>query len=72
MTRIVIIGAGLTGLSAAYHLEKNGFHDYVLFEQKKNLVAYVVQLCRTVLHLIIRAIYCMLMILIFNNLLEPL
>lgn len=33
MARIVIIGAGLTGLSAAYHLEQKGFFDYVLLEQ---------------------------------------
>ncbi|MFA6526898.1 MAG: FAD-dependent oxidoreductase [Candidatus Babeliales bacterium] len=33
MAEIVILGAGLTGLSTAYHLEKNGFFDYVLFEQ---------------------------------------
>lgn len=34
MARIVILGAGLTGLSAAYHLEKKGFFDYVLFEKE--------------------------------------
>lgn len=34
MARIVIIGAGLTGLSAAYHLEKKGFFDYELFEKE--------------------------------------
>lgn len=33
MARIVILGAGLTGLSAAYHLEKNNVSDYVIFEQ---------------------------------------
>lgn len=32
MAEIVILGAGLTGLSTAYHLEKNGFFDYALFE----------------------------------------
>lgn len=31
-TPIVIAGAGLCGLSAAYHLEKSGFRDYVLIE----------------------------------------
>jgi protoporphyrinogen oxidase len=30
---IVIVGAGLTGLSAAYYLEKNNFFDYKIFEK---------------------------------------
>lgn len=34
MAKIVIIGAGATGLSAAYHLEKKGFYDYKLFEKE--------------------------------------
>ena len=34
MARIVIIGAGLTGISAAYHLEKKQFFDYELFEKE--------------------------------------
>jgi protoporphyrinogen oxidase len=34
MARIVIIGAGLTGLSVAYHLEKQGYYDYSLFEKE--------------------------------------
>ncbi len=34
MAKIVIIGAGPTGLSAAYHLEKKGFFDYKLFEKE--------------------------------------
>lgn len=33
MAKIVIIGGGLTGLSAAYHLEQRGFSDYILFEK---------------------------------------
>lgn len=37
MARVVIIGAGLTGLSAAYHLEQKGFHDYIILE-KNNTV----------------------------------
>jgi len=45
MAQIVIIGAGLTGLSAAYHFEKNGFYDYVLLE-KENTVG---GLCRSVI-----------------------
>ena len=34
MARIVIIGAGLTGISAAYHLEKKQFFEYELFEKE--------------------------------------
>ncbi len=44
MAEIVIIGAGLTGLSTAYHLEKLGFTDYKLFEKE----AEVGGLCRSV------------------------
>lgn len=33
--KIVIIGAGLTGLSVAYHLEKIGFSDYEIFEKEE-------------------------------------
>ena len=35
MAKIVILGAGLAGISAAYHLEKNGFTDYALFEKEE-------------------------------------
>ena len=34
MADIVIIGAGLTGLSTAYHLEQAGFFDYKIFEKE--------------------------------------
>jgi protoporphyrinogen oxidase len=44
MAEIVIIGAGLTGLSTAYHLEKLGFTNYKLFEKE----AEVGGLCRSV------------------------
>lgn len=44
MASVVIIGAGLTGLSTAYHLEKQGFFDYAIFE-KENAIG---GLCRTV------------------------
>ncbi len=33
MPKVVIIGAGLTGLSLAYLLEKNNFFDYQIFEK---------------------------------------
>jgi len=44
MAKTVIIGAGLTGLSAAYHLEKKGFTDYILFEKEPTIGG----LCRSV------------------------
>lgn len=44
MAHIVIIGAGPTGLSAAYHLEKQGFTNYKLFEKE----ATVGGLCRSI------------------------
>ncbi len=36
MSRVVVLGAGLTGLSTVYHLEKLGFEDVVLFEQHES------------------------------------
>lgn len=44
MAKIVIIGAGLTGISAAYHLEQKGFYDYAIFERD----AAIGGLCGTV------------------------
>lgn len=44
MAKIVIIGAGLTGISAAYHLEQKGFCDYAIFERD----AKIGGLCGTV------------------------
>lgn len=44
MADVVIIGAGLTGLSTAYHLEKNGFTSFALFEKEKEVGG----LCRSV------------------------
>jgi len=34
MPSIVILGAGLTGISAAYHLEQLGYDDYAIFEKE--------------------------------------
>ena len=31
-TQIVIVGGGIAGLSAAWRLQKRGFHDFVLLE----------------------------------------
>lgn len=44
MAHVVIIGAGLTGLSAAYHLEKQGFTNYKLFEKESRVGG----LCRSI------------------------
>lgn len=44
MSNIVILGAGLTGISAAYHLEQRGFHDYQMFEKEPQTGG----LCRSV------------------------
>lgn len=44
MAQVVILGAGLTGLSAAYHLEQLGFTDYRLFEKEPTVGG----LCRSI------------------------
>ncbi len=44
MADIVIIGAGLTGLSTALHLEQRGFTNYKLFEKESEVGG----LCRSV------------------------
>lgn len=36
MARVVLIGAGLTNLSVAYHLEQAGFTDYKMFEKESS------------------------------------
>ncbi len=45
MAKIVILGAGLTGISTAYHLEKKGFFDYKIFERDETIGG----LCRTII-----------------------
>lgn len=37
MARVVLIGAGLTGISTAYHLEQAGFYDYAIFEKENEI-----------------------------------
>ncbi len=44
MAKIVILGAGLTGLSVAYHLEKKGYFDYKIIEKDSTVGG----LCRSV------------------------
>lgn len=36
VARVVILGAGLTGLSTAYHLEQQGISDYKVFEKNND------------------------------------
>lgn len=45
MASIVIIGAGLTGISTAYHLEQQGITDYKMFEKQSEPGG----LCRSVI-----------------------
>lgn len=44
MAQVVILGAGLTGLSTAYHLEQQGFYNYCLFEKEPTIGG----LCRSI------------------------
>ena len=44
MAKIVIAGAGLTGLSTAYHLEKNKFDNFEIYEKENEIGG----LCRSV------------------------
>jgi len=44
MAKVIIIGAGLTGISTAYHLEKNNFFDYSIVEKDTTIGG----LCRSV------------------------
>ncbi len=44
MARVVIIGAGITGLATAHYLECEGCADYVIFEKEKEVGG----LCRSV------------------------
>ncbi len=46
MAKVVIIGAGLTGISTAYHLEQQQFFDYKIFEKESEAGG----LCRSVTH----------------------
>lgn len=36
MTKVVILGSGLTGLSTAYHFEQQGFSDFKIFEKEES------------------------------------
>ena len=45
MSKVVILGSGLTGISAAYHLEKKGFLNFKIFEKE----SVAGGLCRTII-----------------------
>ncbi|MBM3894038.1 hypothetical protein FJ366_00345 [Candidatus Dependentiae bacterium] len=45
MQKIVIIGAGLTGLSAAYHLEKSGITSYEIYEKQPTIGGLTRSVC---------------------------
>ncbi|EEZ98988.1 peroxisomal N(1)-acetyl-spermine/spermidine oxidase [Tribolium castaneum] len=42
--KVLIVGAGMAGLSAAYHLSKNGFNDYKLLEARNRVGGRIVQI----------------------------
>lgn len=42
--KVIIIGGGMAGLSAAYHLSKNGFYDFKLLEARGRLGGRMVQI----------------------------
>lgn len=37
MAKLIILGAGLTGLSCAYHLKKMGFKDFIIIEKEEQV-----------------------------------
>lgn len=42
--KVLIIGAGMAGLSAAYHFAKNGFHDFKVLEARGRIGGRIVQI----------------------------
>ncbi|XP_057662975.1 peroxisomal N(1)-acetyl-spermine/spermidine oxidase [Diorhabda carinulata] len=42
--KVIIIGAGMAGLSAAYHLAKNNFTDFKILEARKRIGGRIVQI----------------------------
>lgn len=42
--QVIIIGGGMAGLSAANHLEKNGFHDFRILEARNRLGGRIVSI----------------------------
>ncbi|KAJ8910074.1 hypothetical protein NQ315_012851 [Exocentrus adspersus] len=44
ITKIIIIGAGMAGLSAAYHLTRNGITDFKILEARNRIGGRIVQI----------------------------
>ncbi|XP_045465343.1 spermine oxidase [Harmonia axyridis] len=42
--KVIIIGAGIAGLSAAYHLTKNGISDFILLEARNRIGGRIIQI----------------------------
>lgn len=42
--KVIIVGAGMAGLSAAYHLTKNNFTDFKVLEARGRLGGRIVQI----------------------------
>lgn len=42
--KVVIVGGGMAGLSAAYHMIKNGFTDFKLLESRRRIGGRIVQI----------------------------
>lgn len=43
-SKVIIIGAGMAGLSAAYHLTKNGFKDFILLEARNRIGGRIIEI----------------------------
>lgn len=41
---VIIVGAGIAGLSAAYHLAKNGFTDFLILEARKRIGGRIINI----------------------------
>ena len=44
-TKVVVVGGGVVGVSALYHLAKKGWSDVVLIERKEFLQEHLHLLC---------------------------
>lgn len=44
MCKVIIVGGGMAGLSAAYHLSKNGCSDFKLLEARRRIGGRIVQI----------------------------
>lgn len=42
--KVIVVGGGMAGLSVAYHLQKNGFDDFLLLEARGRLGGRIIQI----------------------------